>query len=35
VARLAVGGWRLYRVAVDLRWPPRGRFQLDVLKLGK
>lgn len=35
VARLAPRGWRLYRVAVDLAWQPRGRFQLDVLKLGK
>ena len=34
-ARLAPRGWRLYRVAVDLAWQPRGRFQLDVLKLGK
>jgi type II secretion system protein I len=35
VARLAPRGLRLYRVAVDLQWQPRGRFQLDVLKLGK
>jgi hypothetical protein len=35
VARLAPRGWRLYRVAVDLAWQPRGRFQLDVLKFGK
>jgi type II secretion system protein I len=34
-ARLAPRGWRLYRVAVNLAWQPRGRFQLDVLKLGK
>lgn len=35
VARLAPRGWRLYRVAVELDWPPRGRFQLDTVKLGK
>lgn len=35
VARLAPKGLRLYRVAVDLQWQPRGHFQLDVLKLGK
>jgi type II secretion system protein I len=35
VARLAPSGWRLYRLAVDLQWQPRGHFELDVLKLGK
>ncbi|MGQ0486250.1 MAG: prepilin-type N-terminal cleavage/methylation domain-containing protein [Hyphomicrobiales bacterium] len=35
VARLAPRGWRLYRLAVDLQWQPRGHFQLDVVKLGK
>ena len=34
-ARLVPRGWRLYSVAVDLVWQPRGHFQLDVLKLGK
>lgn len=27
--------FRLYRLTVEVSWPPRGRFQLDTLKLGR
>ncbi len=28
-------GYRLYRLAVEVSWAPRGSFRLDTLKLGK
>lgn len=28
-------GYRPYRLTVDIRWQPRGRLQLDTLKLGR
>jgi hypothetical protein len=27
--------FRLYRLAVEVSWSPRGSFKLDTLKLGK
>ena len=42
VAPTAIGGvpaqgngFKPFRLAVDIRWQPRGRLQLDTLKLGR